>query len=543
MKYFTYCRKSTESEDRQVLSIESQRREAEHLAIASSGAEVVEVLNESQSAKIPGRPIFNDMLDRIEKGKAQGIIAWHPNRLARNAVDGGRIIHMLDTGKLVDLKFSTYSFENTPQGKFMLQVFFANAKYDVDSLSQNVSRGMRTKAEMGWLPVRPPVGYLNDPVSRTILPDPERFALVRRMWDLMLTGSGSPRQIRNLAEREWGLRTRPSKRSGGNALTMAAVYKILGNPFYAGVVIWAGRTYQGKHEPMVTLDEFDKVQELLGRPGRPRPQVRRFAYTGFMRCGQCGLSVTAEIKTNQFGSQYTYYHCTKRRRDVVCRQSMVSLPKLEDQFARFIDTVHLDGRVERWVLARLARAADDDGASRSTSHRTAAEALASVEKQLSNLTRLRVREQIGDEEFGRERGKLDHERLRLAQAVERSKNTESWFSSGRTVILFRSRAVPAFRRAEVEQKRFIVENVGSHPTVKDRKLSIDARKPFTVLPERPSNKHVWSLVEDVRNYCTDPANQKAIAGMRQVLVDLDLWVEPSASPSSHKAPGARSLAG
>jgi site-specific DNA recombinase len=86
----------------------------------------------------------------------------------------------------------------------MLSIIFEYLKYYVDSLSENILRGYRTKYEHGWLPHWAPLGYLNDPIARTIVPDPDRFPLMRRIWELMLSGAWIPRQIWQLASREWG---------------------------------------------------------------------------------------------------------------------------------------------------------------------------------------------------------------------------------------------------------------------------------------------------------------------------------------------------
>ena len=147
-RYFVYCRKSSEEEDRQVMSIQSQIQELK-IHAQRDHLEIVATLEEAQSAKTPGRPVFNQMLKRIARGEASGILAWHPDRLARNAVDGGQVLHLLDTGKLLDLRFPTYTFENTPQGKFMLGIMFSQSKYYVDALSENIRRGNRTRRESG----------------------------------------------------------------------------------------------------------------------------------------------------------------------------------------------------------------------------------------------------------------------------------------------------------------------------------------------------------------------------------------------------------
>src|SRR3989337_4423168 len=161
MKYFIYIRKSTESEDRQVMSLESQLSELQEFA-AKEKLEMVAWLRKAQPAKEPGRKVFAEMLDRICAGEAGGILAWHPDRLARNSIDGGKIIYLLDTGKILDLKFPTFWFDSTPQGKFMLNIAFGQSKYYVDNLSENIKRGQRNKVKKGIWPSFAPLGYVHD---------------------------------------------------------------------------------------------------------------------------------------------------------------------------------------------------------------------------------------------------------------------------------------------------------------------------------------------------------------------------------------------
>ena len=172
-KFFLYARKSTDEPDRQILSIEAQIDELKEFATREQ-LEIVETFIESQTAKEPGRPIFNNMLSLIEKGKASGILAWHPDRLARNSIDGGKIIYLCDLGKIKELKFPTFWFDATPQGKFMLNIAFGQSKYYVDNLSENVKRGLRQKVRRGEQSGQAPTGYLNDKLNKKIIPDPER---------------------------------------------------------------------------------------------------------------------------------------------------------------------------------------------------------------------------------------------------------------------------------------------------------------------------------------------------------------------------------
>src|SRR3989339_1618512 len=187
MKYILYARKSTESEDRQVLSIEAQLAELQQFA-AKEKLEIAASLCEAKTAKEPGRTKFAEMLDMIERGTAQGIIAWHPDRLARNSIDGGKIIYMVDNLKIKSLKFPTFWFENTPQGKFMLNIAFGQSKYFVDNLSENIKRGLRQKLRNGGWPHPAPVGYQNDTRNKTIVIDPVQGPLIQKMFKEYATG-------------------------------------------------------------------------------------------------------------------------------------------------------------------------------------------------------------------------------------------------------------------------------------------------------------------------------------------------------------------
>ena len=170
-KYYLYARKSTEDDDHQIMSIEAQIFELREFANREE-LEILEEFTESKSAKKPGREKFNEMMKKIEQSDGVGILTWHPDRLARNSVDDGKIIYLVDTQKIISLRFPTFWFEPTPQGLFMLQVAFGQSKYYSDNLIENIKRGIRQKLRRGeWL-TKAPFGYINNPKTRKIEPDP-----------------------------------------------------------------------------------------------------------------------------------------------------------------------------------------------------------------------------------------------------------------------------------------------------------------------------------------------------------------------------------
>ena len=242
MNFFIYARKSTESEDRQVLSIDAQIKELKALAL-NQGLNVVDVYSESKSAKAPGRPVFAKLIERLYKENDVGVICWKLDRLARNPVDGGQIIWSVEQGRIKEIVTPGRSFTNRGDDKFWMQLEFGIAKKYVDDLSDNVKRGNRAKLEKGILPGTAPVGYKNDKETKTIVKDPDRFHLVRRIWDAILEGNYQVNELLRTAKEEWGLTTFQRKRIGGSPLTQSGLYRTLSNPFYYGVIQRKGELY------------------------------------------------------------------------------------------------------------------------------------------------------------------------------------------------------------------------------------------------------------------------------------------------------------
>ncbi|OIQ90061.1 putative DNA-invertase from lambdoid prophage Rac [mine drainage metagenome] len=498
MRYFIYCRKSTESEDRQVLSIDSQLKELQSKFSSDPSVEVAEIYREAFSAKAPGRPIFDEMIRRIEQGQADGIIAWHPDRLARNSVDGGRIIHLLDRNRLKDLKFATSSFENNPQGKFMLQIIFGYSKYYVDSLSENVKRGMRAKLERGWKPNKPPTGYKNEQELQTIVSDAETFPIMKKLFERAVTGSYTIAELERMLRMQWGFRTPKRKRTGGRPLSLASLYRIFSNPFYAGYIRWNGQLYPGKHEPMITWKEFERLQAVLGRPGAEKPQKHRFAYTGLIRCGTCGLMVTAEHKTNRFGSKYVYYHCTRRNIGTRCKERSIEVRELERQIAERLHDIYVPPKVVECAIRTIEKRSLTVEESVEFQRASLEKAIRGCDEKLKTLIDLRLRGLIDDQELVSRREEMQKEKIALTEEHSGLDRQARWFEPVMAVVSFGSRAAAWFMAGDDALRKMILKTIGSNLTLRDGKLNIEAAFPYSLQPDSASFLSLCGLVSDVR---------------------------------------------
>ena len=349
MPYFIYCRKSQEDAKRQVQSIGDQLKSCRDTA-AQCGAAVIAEFEEAMSAKRPGRPVLEEMLRRVEAGEADGIIAWHPDRLARNAMDAGRIIDLIDRGKLRDLKFQSYRFENTPEGKWMLGIVLGQSKYFVDKLATDVKRGLHSKVDKGHMPAKALAGYMNDTAAKTIIADPERFPLVRRAIELILSGDATAAQALDILNHSWGFRTRRTDKTGGGLLSSTAFYHMLSSPFLMGMLCYRGEVSPGSQPALLSADEFERMRGILGAR-RAKPRRRQHKFRGMIRGMACGCLATPDRRVKSYPRtgrtvEYVYYHCTNGRGG--CGKGGIREEVVVEAISDVLCRLHVPPELEAW---------------------------------------------------------------------------------------------------------------------------------------------------------------------------------------------------
>jgi len=486
MKYFLYARKSTDEDDRQVLSIEAQVTELHEFA-RKENLEVAKEFVESKTAKAPGRPIFNSMIKEIESLGNVGILAWHPDRLARNSIDGGKIIYLVDKEKITSLKFPTFWFDSTPQGKFMLNIAFGQSKYYIDNLSENIKRGIRQKLRRGELPSLAPVGYLNELRHHTIVKDPERWKAVRALFEAYATGEKTLEDLQKLSL-SLGLVSRRT----GKALVLARIDHMLRNPFYYGVFSHKGELYQGSHEPIISKKLFDKVQRVVESRGKPRKakEIVAFAFRGIFTCGECGRAVTAEKKIKPSSRTYTYYRCTKKNR--VCHQKYLEEKELVLQLNELFREVSIRESWKEQMLKKWKQDYKEASTSSSSSAIPLKQELKTLEEKQIRLLDAYLDQTITNEEYTETKKKILNRKIEIKEDLKESGGRGlHWLELFREWIISAHQAVRVADTENLEEKRKFLQKIGSNFLLTGQKAACQLQKPWSATAQK-SRFTVWS---------------------------------------------------
>jgi len=477
IKYFAYVRKSTEGEERQALSISSQMDKVREFF---GSLDIVEVLEEKHSAFKPyNRPVFADMIKRIQNGEANGIIAWHPDRLSRNEIDASTITYLVRTGIIDDLKFGSYNFDNSPEGIMMLQLSLSQSQYLSSKLGKDVKRGLEKKFEIGWHPNKCPNGYINNTRTNhgysTIKTDEKRFKIMRKAFDLMLTGNYSVPEILDKLNNEWGFKPKEGK----NPLSRSSLYRMFTNLFYAGIIEYNGKQKQGKHKPMITLEEYDRIQFLLGRDGKPRNRKNNFAYTGLIRCANCGSMISADIKrkiikTTGKQKEYTYYCCTHKKRELKCREKSVEVKSLEEQIEQELLKYSLKEKFKRLFFEMLDRENEKKPKEDKIIAENLRNKINTLKIEKTNLTKLICKGLISDDEFQKQRNDYEKEISVIKQRLSKLETNKK--DERLEKVKFAIQAKINFDKGNQKDRRMVLNEIGSNREIKDKKLTITPYK-------------------------------------------------------------------
>ena len=478
MKYIIYARKSTEEDDRQVLSIESQLAELREFA-AKEKLEIVASFQEAKTAKEPGRTKFAQMLLLIEKGKANGIISWHPDRLARNSVDGGKIIHFVDRGLIKSLKFPYFWFEPTPQGLFMLNIAFGQSKYFVDNLRENVKRGLRQKIRNGVWPGWAPVGYLNNPKTRMIDIDKDKTPRVKKLFELYSTGEHNLKSLANWCK-ENNLKGNLNKE-----ISPSNIHRILQNIFYIGLMKYKKEIFEGIHEPIISKKLFDKVQQVLQERGRPQKVKKHyFAFLGFMKCASCGCSITAEKKIKKSGRQYIYYHCTKKKGP--CQEKhFLRKEQLTEQIKDYLQKVSLSSQDTEKVLFELNKEEQQAKEQAKSTVQNLKEKLKTIETKLEKLLDLRLADELSTKEYSAKKQKFLTQKLELQERIrDFEQKGLSWLEPAQEFVLSLNQAEKLKNSENYQEMKTFLKNIGSNHILQNQKLNFVWKIPYNLVAER-----------------------------------------------------------
>ena len=356
LKYCLYARKSSESDERQAMSIDSQLAEMRNLA-EIEGLNVVCELQESCSAKDSGkRPIYNKMLKGLAGDEYNAILTWAPDRLSRNAGDLGAVVDLMDQGKLLHIRTYSQTFTNNPNEKFLLMILCSQAKLENDNKSINVKRGIKTKCEMGWRPGVAPLGYMNRAFGgvNDIILDPERAPIIKEAFEKAGYERWSGRRLKAWFD-EQGFTNRSGKR-----VSVSQILVILSTPFYYGRFQYPQAPeapwYDGAHEPLISKALFDLVQETRGI-NKGLWGSKTFAFRGILKCGQCGADITAQdkfktLKKTGDVKRFVYYNCT-RRKDPNCKEKYINEDNLCELMRGFIEANHKQIKISEKLRAKV----------------------------------------------------------------------------------------------------------------------------------------------------------------------------------------------
>jgi len=482
-----YARVSSKEQADEGFSIPAQLKLLREYA-AAQGFEITQEFVDVETAKQAGRQAFGEMVEHLRRHlkTCRIVLVEKTDRLYRNLRDYVTLDELDLEIHFVKENF-ILSDDSRSTEKFMHGIKVLMAKNYVDNLSEEASKGMRTKAEQGTWPSSAPLGYINVVLGekRGIALDPERAGIMRRMFATYALGNCSLEEVRLRAIAE-GLVTKR-----GKPPTKSTIERVLKNPFYIGQFQWGGRTYDGDHTPLVSVELFQRVQEALRKGNHPVHEAKRsFAYTGLIKCAHCGCAVTAGVHKGK----YVYYHCTGARGD--CAAPLIREDRLEDLLGELVQRVQIDDETIDWVVTALKESHRDEKEYHDEQIGQLQAEVRRLQDRMDAAYEDKLDGRISEEFWQRRTGEWRTRRLELQASIERHQRAaELYLDAGVQVLSLAQRAYPLWLQQPQAERRKLLDILLLNCTFDGETLRATYRKPFCWLAEG-SLRRVWRAIRD-----------------------------------------------
>lgn len=487
--YLVYVRKSSESEDKQMASIDNQLEVLQKL-IAEKGLTVLETFTESQSAKKPGRKEFNRMLSLINKrDDIKGIVCWKLNRLSRNPVDSGTLQWLIQSGKIEEIVTPSHIYQDA-DSDFVMAIEGAQANRFIRDLREDSERGVQRKIENRHAPLLAPVEYMNNTLMRqgekTISPHPVYFKLLRKIFDMALSQQCSVMDLLREA-RKMGIKTNRSN----HLISRTQLYYVLKNPFYTGRFSYRGILYQGAHQPLITDSEYNAIQDyLVGRVHTMR-EKHDFAFTGKILCGGCDKGhFVGEQHIKKSGKIHTYYRCSMSPKGL-CKQLPIKDTVLNKQIETLLGSIKISDKFVSYAHKWVRKTEENDKITRNIQYQSLRNELKDIEAKIQNLTDKWLSplngdgSLLGDEEYKGLKEYFLHQKQVVYQNLNNlDDNFRLWSDLTIETFRFAAKAQERWEKGTIEDKKLILTVIGTNFVVKDKKLKLSVRKPFQIIKDQ-----------------------------------------------------------
>jgi site-specific DNA recombinase len=468
-KAVIYARVSSKEQQESGFSIPSQKRLLQDYA-TKNHFEVVRIYEEAETAKRSGRNAFNEMLKFFRKNSScQVLLVEKTDRLYRNLKDYTTIDELGLELHLVKENCVLSSTSRSSE-KFMHGIKVLVAKNYIDNLSEESSKGMMEKARQGLYPSNAPIGYLNNRETRTIYVDKHKAPEIRRLFEHYATFKPSFKAMSKFAT-AIGLQ---SKR--GTPLSPEVIRAILRNPIYIGDIRWKGEYFAGKHEPIVSRELFQAVQDRFGGTNVARPRRHNFAFRGFLHCGNCGCLVTAERQKEK----HVYYHCTHMGSP--CKEKSVKEEALADKLGELIKPLVIDNERAEWIREALVESHGDQEKDREKRSRETRRQIDEVERMQSMLYEDKLKGVVTphfwETKYREFEAKLESLRADLVQLANA---TGSYYEEGLRLLELSQGAYSLYVKSNYEEKRKILDLLYSNCTLQGQEVVGKFRQPLQMI--------------------------------------------------------------